>query len=85
MAELSPDSQASGKHGPLARAEERRRRPVLLQRGEELHVLRQHGIPRQQWQDAGEVMAASRGLGGAMPGIEMETLEEHERMANRGW
>ena len=37
------------------------------------------------WQDAGEVMAASRGLGGAMPGIEMETLEEHERMANRGW
>jgi len=37
------------------------------------------------WQEAAEVMAASRGLGGAMPGIEMETLGEHERMANRGW
>ena len=28
---------------------------------------------------------ASRGLGAAMPGIEMETLAEHERLANRGW
>ena len=37
------------------------------------------------WQEAAEVMAASRGLGGAMPGIAMETLGEHERMANRGW
>jgi len=37
------------------------------------------------WQEAAEVMAASRGLGGAMPGIEMGTLGEHERMANRGW
>jgi len=37
------------------------------------------------WQDAGEVLAACRGLGKAMPGIEMETLAEHERLANRGW
>jgi len=37
------------------------------------------------WQEAAEVMAASRGLGGAMPGIEIGTLEENERMANRGW
>ena len=32
-----------------------------------------------------EVLAASRGLAGAMPGIEMESLQEHERLANRGW
>jgi pyridoxal 5'-phosphate synthase pdxS subunit len=37
------------------------------------------------WQDPGEVLAASRGLAGAMPGIEMKTLAEHERLANRGW
>jgi pyridoxal 5'-phosphate synthase pdxS subunit len=37
------------------------------------------------WQEAGEILAASRGLGGAMPGIEMETLAESERLANRGW
>jgi pyridoxal 5'-phosphate synthase pdxS subunit len=37
------------------------------------------------WQEPGEVLAASRGLAGAMPGIEMETLAEHERLANRGW
>jgi len=37
------------------------------------------------WQDPGEVLAACRGLGNAMEGIEMETLAEHERMANRGW
>ena len=37
------------------------------------------------WQEAGEILAASRGLGSAMPGIEMETLAENERMANRGW
>ncbi|MBW2267577.1 MAG: pyridoxal 5'-phosphate synthase lyase subunit PdxS [Deltaproteobacteria bacterium] len=37
------------------------------------------------WQEAGEILAASRGLGGAMPGIEMETLAENERLANRGW
>jgi len=37
------------------------------------------------WDDPAEVLKASRGLGAAMPGIEMETLEEHERLANRGW
>ncbi len=37
------------------------------------------------WQDPEEILAASRGLAGAMPGIEMETLAEHERLANRGW
>jgi len=37
------------------------------------------------WQDPAEILAASRGLAGAMPGIEMETLADHERLANRGW
>jgi len=37
------------------------------------------------WQEAAEVLAASRGLGEAMPGIEMDTLAEHEKLANRGW
>jgi len=37
------------------------------------------------YQDATEVLDASRGLGDAMPGIEMETLAEEQRMANRGW
>ena len=37
------------------------------------------------WRDAEEVLNASRGLQDAMPGIEMETLAEHERLANRGW
>jgi pyridoxal 5'-phosphate synthase pdxS subunit len=37
------------------------------------------------WQEAAEVLAASRGLGEAMPGIEMETLAEHEKLAKRGW
>jgi pyridoxal 5'-phosphate synthase pdxS subunit len=37
------------------------------------------------WQDPEEVLAACRGLGAAMEGIELETLAEHERMANRGW
>ena len=38
-----------------------------------------------QWEDPAEVLAASRGLAQAMPGIEMETLDESQRMANRGW
>jgi len=38
-----------------------------------------------QWDDPEEVLAASRGLAEAMPGIEMETLAENQRMANRGW
>jgi len=37
------------------------------------------------WQDSEEVLAACRGLGDAMEGIEMSTLSEDERMANRGW
>ncbi len=37
------------------------------------------------WDEAEEVLGASRGLRDAMPGIEMETLGEHERLANRGW
>ncbi|NQZ95754.1 MAG: pyridoxal 5'-phosphate synthase lyase subunit PdxS [Myxococcales bacterium] len=37
------------------------------------------------WDEPDEVLAASRGLAGAMPGIEMESLQEHERLANRGW
>ncbi len=37
------------------------------------------------WQDPGEVLKACRGLGRAMEGIEMKTLAEHERLANRGW
>ena len=40
---------------------------------------------RTHWDEAEEVLAASRGLRAAMPGIEMETLAEHERLANRGW
>jgi pyridoxal 5'-phosphate synthase pdxS subunit len=37
------------------------------------------------WQDPEEVLAACRGLGTAMEGIELTALAEHERMANRGW
>ena len=37
------------------------------------------------WEDPAEVMAACRGLGGAMEGIEMSTLDESEKLANRGW
>jgi pyridoxal 5'-phosphate synthase pdxS subunit len=37
------------------------------------------------WDEAVEVLEASRGLAAAMPGIEMERLAEHERLANRGW
>jgi pyridoxal 5'-phosphate synthase pdxS subunit len=37
------------------------------------------------WREAGEVLAASRGLGEAMAGLEMEKLAEHERLASRGW
>ena len=31
------------------------------------------------------VLAASRGLGAAMPGLAMETLAPEERLAARGW
>jgi pyridoxal 5'-phosphate synthase pdxS subunit len=37
------------------------------------------------WDDPAEVLEASRGLGSAMAGIEMGTLSEGERLANRGW
>jgi pyridoxal 5'-phosphate synthase pdxS subunit len=37
------------------------------------------------WDEPGEVLAACRGLGGAMPGIELDRLAESERLANRGW
>ena len=37
------------------------------------------------WDEPQEVLAASRGLAAAMPGIEMDRLAEHERLANRGW
>jgi pyridoxal 5'-phosphate synthase pdxS subunit len=37
------------------------------------------------WQDPGEVLAASRGLGAAMPGLAMESLAPEERLAARGW
>jgi pyridoxal 5'-phosphate synthase pdxS subunit len=37
------------------------------------------------WEEPEEVLEASRGLAAAMPGIELDTLGEHERLANRGW
>ena len=37
------------------------------------------------WREPAEVLNASRGLAAAMEGIEMETLSESERLANRGW
>jgi pyridoxal 5'-phosphate synthase pdxS subunit len=37
------------------------------------------------WNDPEEVLSASRNLGTAMAGIEMSTLDESERLANRGW
>ena len=37
------------------------------------------------WDDPAELVAASRGLASAMEGIEMSTLSESERLANRGW
>jgi pyridoxal 5'-phosphate synthase pdxS subunit len=37
------------------------------------------------WQDAAEVLAASRGLGAAMPGLAMEAIPDAERLATRGW
>jgi pyridoxal 5'-phosphate synthase pdxS subunit len=37
------------------------------------------------WNEPEVVGKVSRGLGTAMPGIEMESLEDSERLANRGW
>jgi pyridoxal 5'-phosphate synthase pdxS subunit len=38
-----------------------------------------------QYQDPSQVLAASRGLGAAMRGMEMETIPEAERLQTRGW
>jgi pyridoxal 5'-phosphate synthase pdxS subunit len=37
------------------------------------------------WQNPDLIAKVSRGLGDAMPGIELETLSELERLADRGW
>ncbi|MEE9607777.1 MAG: pyridoxal 5'-phosphate synthase lyase subunit PdxS [Myxococcota bacterium] len=37
------------------------------------------------WEEAEEVLAACRGLGNAMEGIELDRLAQHERLAQRGW
>ena len=37
------------------------------------------------WDEPKQVLEACRGLGKAMDGIEMSTLSESERLANRGW
>jgi pyridoxal 5'-phosphate synthase pdxS subunit len=37
------------------------------------------------WDDPKQVLEACRGLGKAMDGIEMATLTDAERLANRGW
>jgi pyridoxal 5'-phosphate synthase pdxS subunit len=37
------------------------------------------------WREPAEVLNASRGLKGAMAGLEMSAIPEHERLANRGW
>jgi pyridoxal 5'-phosphate synthase pdxS subunit len=37
------------------------------------------------WQNPGKLAEISEGLGGAMPGIELETLRDDQRMSKRGW
>jgi pyridoxal 5'-phosphate synthase pdxS subunit len=37
------------------------------------------------WNEPEVVAKVSRGLGEAMPGLEMETLSEAEQLARRGW
>ena len=37
------------------------------------------------WKDPVEVLNASRGLKGAMAGLEISSIPENERLANRGW
>ncbi|HEU4431109.1 MAG TPA: pyridoxal 5'-phosphate synthase lyase subunit PdxS [Myxococcota bacterium] len=37
------------------------------------------------WKDPQEVLNASRGLAGAMAGLEISGIPENERLANRGW
>ena len=48
-------------------------------------LLKGEGFRMESAASPAEILAASRGLAGAMPGIEMETLADHERLANRGW
>jgi pyridoxal 5'-phosphate synthase pdxS subunit len=37
------------------------------------------------WEDPAELLRLSEDLGEAMPGIELGTLAESERLASRGW
>jgi pyridoxal 5'-phosphate synthase pdxS subunit len=37
------------------------------------------------WQDAAELLSASRGLKSAMAGLPLETIPDEERLARRGW
>jgi pyridoxal 5'-phosphate synthase pdxS subunit len=37
------------------------------------------------WQEAAEVLNASRGLSRAMEGLDVASMDESERLANRGW
>ena len=37
------------------------------------------------WEDPAELLAASRGLGAAMPGLTLESIPAAERLAARGW
>ncbi len=37
------------------------------------------------WEDPAELLAASRGLGAAMPGLTLDTIPAAERLAARGW
>ena len=37
------------------------------------------------WEDADKVAKVSRGLGEAMPGLEMDKIAEADRLAGRGW
>ncbi len=37
------------------------------------------------WDDAGKLAEVSRGLGAAMPGLEIETLADSEKFSARGW
>jgi pyridoxal 5'-phosphate synthase pdxS subunit len=37
------------------------------------------------WNEPEVVAKVSRGLGEAMPGIEIDTLRDTERLAERGW
>jgi pyridoxal 5'-phosphate synthase pdxS subunit len=37
------------------------------------------------WQDAREILEASRHLGAAMPGLALDAIPEPARLAGRGW